>query len=123
MAKVFSTGPLENANGVETTTEESWIKVLNNDDNDTTEVRIRVWDLNGTKTLVGEAVLVVPPNSSDFATFIVLNTAQYEVQVKIRHEKDDVLISHFGKNVNDELVADHRVLNSEFTKIDELTDI
>jgi hypothetical protein len=123
MSKVYSTGPLENANGVATTTEESWIKVLNNDEDDETEVIVRVWDLNGTKALVGQAVFVVPPNSSDFRIFNVLGTAQYEVQVEIREETDDVLISHFGKNVNNELVADHRVLHREFTKIDELTDI
>jgi hypothetical protein len=123
MAKIFSTGPIENANGVNTTTVDSWIKVLNNDDDDETEVIVRVWDLNGTKILVGQDQFVVPPNSSTFRTFNVVNTAQYEVQVLIREETDDVLISHFGKNANNELVADHRVLHSEFTKIDELTEI
>ena len=119
--KVFSTGPLENQNNPDTLTQVAWVKILNNDENDATNVHIKVFSLNGAKVLVGEARFAVPPVSSMFRTFNVGNTVEYEVQIQLQEEKDDVLISVFGKSANNNLVAAHRALHSELNKIDRLT--
>ncbi|MFC4022378.1 hypothetical protein ACFOUV_00940 [Oceanobacillus longus] len=122
MSKVFSTGPLENANGPLTTASFVMVKVLNNDTDDETEAHIKVFALNGDKIEIGDETLEVEPESSDFTSFDVSNAVEYEVQIELEEETDDVLVSVFGKNVDNELIAAHRVLQSELKKIDELTD-
>ncbi len=70
VADAYSTGPLENAVGLgsQTTTDSKtvWTKVLNNHGCDTIRAAIRVFRLNGTKTLIDSATLTVGPTASAF---------------------------------------------------------
>ena len=95
--KVISTGPLENQNNTDTRTQTAWVKVLNNDRNNNTQVRIKVFRLNGTKEQIANVQFNVPPGSSTFRTFNVGNLVEFEVQIQLKNETDDVLVSVFGK--------------------------
>jgi hypothetical protein len=114
--KCYSTGPLEEqGSGIVT----FFAKVLNNDKDDSVRAKIVAFDLNGMKTIVEEESLEVNPQSSDFVTLEVGDTAEYEVQVKLYGTAaDKSLLGGFAKNENGELVAAHRLVHSEWTEIE-----
>ncbi|MDQ0859603.1 hypothetical protein [Bacillus sp. V2I10] len=116
--KIFSTGPMEN---FPMQSESVFINVLNNDQDEVTEVHIKGFSLNGAKTLINQFIFIVPPLSSTVRTFDVSLEVQYEMQIQLRSETDAVLISVFGKDSNKNLVAAHRLVHRELVRIDELT--
>jgi hypothetical protein len=123
MSLVYSTGPMENATAVTqfpTQSASVITHVLNNHEHRTITASIRVFMLNGTKTLIDEATLTIPPNSNAFRVSDVSNALTFEVQIQIRRSKDsdDVLISSFGRDAAGNLNPSHRVVHKELTRID-----
>ena len=116
MAILYSTGPLEQEN---TGVDEVRVKVLNNSPTDTATVRIRVFDLNGTKIRIANALVTIPPQASAFRTFGVAGTNEYEVQVRIELDgatdqqiESFVLPSVWGRD-GGVPVAVHRLVTDE----------
>jgi hypothetical protein len=113
----YSTGPLENE---PSQSEVVFIKVLNNSDK-TVKVEVVVFDLNGLKEVNFADETQIDAKSSAFATVDVADKAQFEIQVELKGaEPNTVLLGAFGKkteNNNLTLVAAHRVVHSEWTKI------
>ncbi len=126
MSLVYSTGPMENAIGPDdTSSATAWTKVLNNHEYKAITAKIKVFRLNGTKTLIDTARLTVNPLSSAFNVSDVSGAFEFEVQVAVSPTKDadDVLIGVFGKDAAGNLNPSHRVVHEELTRIDELTPI
>lgn len=114
--KCYSTGPLEEE-GSEIVV--FFAKVLNNDPDHDVEAKIVAFDLNGEKLILQREKLEVGPLSSAFTELGVGGTAEYEVQVKLDgRAADNSLLGGFAKDDNEELVAAHRLVHSEWTKID-----
>jgi hypothetical protein len=114
--KCYTTGPLENF--VPTQTVEYLVKVLNNGDDDEVNARVVLFALNGTKTHVQTESFKVEELSSGFATLNTTGLLQYEVQVKLDDEQlQHVYLGGFGKDTNGELVAAHRLVNSEWSSL------
>ncbi|PLT27512.1 hypothetical protein [Peribacillus deserti] len=125
-ALVYSTGPMENATaGPDFPTQSTSVitHVLNNHEHKTIIALIRVFMLDGTKTLIDEATLTISPNSNAFRVSNVSNALTFEVQIQIfpSIDSDDVLISSFGRDAAGNLNPSHRVVHKELTRIDELT--
>jgi len=114
--KCYSTGPLEQQDsGIVT----FWVKVLNNDKEETVQATIVAFDLDGPKRILREFTGALAPLSSDFLVLEVGGTDEYEVQVKLDGEAaDDSLLGGFAKNEDNQLVAAHRLVHSEWTAID-----
>lgn len=114
--KCYSTGPLEEENsGIAT----FFVKVLNNDKHENVQVKIVAFDLDGLKIILREFAGTLDPLSSNFLVVEVGGTDEYEVQVKLDGKAaDNTLLGGFAKNAKDELVAAHRLVHSEWTKID-----
>lgn len=118
MAVLYSTGPIEEAGAGITNI---IVKVLNNSPSDTATVRVRVFDLNGTKTRIFRDTLIVPAQSSAFVQNINVNgTEQFEVQFRIELDgatnqqiESFVLPAVFGKNNGGRIQPETRVLTSE----------
>lgn len=119
MSKVYSTGPIENAIGINTLRVSSnvVVKLLNNNNENDAIVTIKVFSLNGTKTQVFSDTVRIDPRSSEFRVINVANLFQFEVQIKVIRDRDNVLISVFGEDSNGLLVAAHRLVHSELTLI------
>jgi CDP-glycerol glycerophosphotransferase (TagB/SpsB family) len=117
----FSTGPLENQlDSVGTIAKTVWIKVLNNRREKVITARIRVFHLDGTKTLIFEDELTVAPGSSKF-DIVELSDVDYEFEVQYDIDHQGALVSVFTKDADGNLVDAHRVLNKEFTPIHRLS--
>ncbi len=129
MAHKYSTGPLENqvtmgaASHPASTT--VWTKVLNNNECRSIKAKIRVFRLDGTKTLIDSYVLSVGPLSSGFHVSDVSAANEFEVQIGISPWRGahDVLIGVFGKDETGHLNPSHRLVQQELTPIDELTPV
>lgn len=127
MAHAYSTGPLENAVGLGslTTTESktAWSKVLNNNHHRRIRATIRVFRLNGAKTLIDRVTLAVGPGASGFHVSDVSGAPQFEVQIAISPGRgaDDVLVGVFGKDEAGNLNPSHRLVHQELTPIDDLS--
>jgi len=113
----FSTGPLENQlDNAGTIAKSVWIKVENNRSSGNVIVRLRVFRLDGTRTLIAQAQLTVNPGTSQRRVIPLANNIfEYEVQYDVNRQ--GALVSVFSKDANGNLVAAQRVLNSEFTPI------
>lgn len=118
----YSTGPLENA--VPERSQTVFLKVLNNSNNNV-DAEVLVFSLDGAKHLNFSDEIPVGPQSSNFTTASVGDKVQFEIQVELQgaglevnpDKKPSVLLGAFGKDENGNLVAAHRVVHSEFTKI------
>lgn len=125
MPLVYSTGPLENQ--IDGTTAKSshtvYTKVLNNHEHTTITAIIKVFSLDGRKTLIDTATLTILPNSSNFRISNVSSAVEFEIQIQIHpsRDRDDVLIGVFGKDAAGNLNPSHRLVHKELTRIDELT--
>lgn len=119
MIKVYSTGPVENAIGVTTLSISSTImvKLLNNNKYNNANVEVKVFKLDGTKTQTFSENIIINNNSSTFRVIDVSDLFQFEVQIKVKSEINDVLISVFGEDSNGELVAAQRFVHSELQVI------
>lgn len=119
MIKVYSTGPVENAIGVTTLSISSTImvKLLNNNKCNNANVEVKVFKLDGTKTQTFSENIIINNNSSTFRVIDVSDLFQFEVQIKVKSEINDVLISVFGEDSNGELVAAQRFVHSELQVI------
>ncbi|MCC2442983.1 hypothetical protein OCB02_06795 [Bacillus cereus] len=121
MSLVYSTGPLENASrsGVPGQSTSVTTKVLNNHVYTTITATIKLFQLDGTKTLKNTVVLTIPPNSSGHQIFDVSTLLEFEIQIKISpsKDKDDVLIGVFGKDASGNLNPSHRLVHKELTQI------
>ncbi|MBP0726500.1 hypothetical protein J5Y03_15170 [Bacillus sp. RG28] len=119
MALVYSTGPMENVfNNPQSFT--VLTAVLNNHKHKTITAKIEVFKLNGKKILIDSATLTIAPGSSFFHLSDVSKTTEFEIQIGISpsNDPDDVLIGVFGRDANTNLVAAHRVVHKELTRID-----
>jgi hypothetical protein len=123
----YSTGPIENAfqvSGLPGQSETVFVKVLNNSNNNV-DAEVLVFSLDGAKRLNFSDEFPVGPQSSAFRNVSVADKFQFEVQVELQgaglevnpDKKPSVLLGAFGKDKNGNLVAAHRVVHSEFTKI------
>ncbi|MCU6793213.1 MULTISPECIES: hypothetical protein [Paenibacillus] len=117
MSIKYSTGPLENTGNnrsVDTVTH-----VLNNNRNKTVTAKIKVFALDGTKTIIDEVTVKVPSRSNIFhTTTIPVNVITYEVQIKVHHEDDNtVLVGTFGRDAAFNQNPNH-IVHREFTRID-----
>lgn len=113
----YSTGPVENAIGNFGTPGESrsfFVKALNNG-HKTARVKILLYRLNGSKVLVETRTFTLPAKSSNFRVLNVANLLQFEVQIKT--DSRNVLVSGWGKNAKGRLVAAHRFVQEELSKI------
>jgi len=121
MSKLYSTGPIENAMNIITPGVSSniLIKLLNNNLNETAEVEVKVFSLDGTKTQIFIDIIQINPYSSTFRTVNVANVFQFEVQIKVIRNRASnyVLIGVFGEDKNGVLVAAQRLVHSELTVI------
>jgi hypothetical protein len=116
----YSTGPIENTKSkkdIPGASNNVIVKVLNNDKKHKAFVEIKFFRLNGKKHLIGSAKLTVGPGKSVFRKSNISNTLQYEVQIKVTGDADNVLLGVFGKR-NGTINPSQRVLHSELTKID-----
>lgn len=115
----YSTGPIENTktNRRPGASNDVIVKVLNNDKKHKAFVEVKLFRLNGKKHLIGSAKFTVDPRKSEFRIGNISNTFQYEVQIKVTGDVDDVLLSVFGRK-NGNVNPSQRVLHSELTKID-----
>lgn len=118
--RVYSTGPIENQGYNDATVSKTAvINILNNDRDRTVEVRFKVFALNGSKDLLKEGTLNIPPLSSD-RRVVNVDVLRWEVQILVVNE-DDALLSVWGKDRSNILVAAHRVLHDELILIDALS--
>lgn len=114
----YSTGPVENAinigerPGLSRTV---FAKALNNNSTRATTVTIRLYRLNGAKTLVDTQTLNLAPRSSGFVVLNVAQLFQYEIQFIVRNK--NVLVSAWGKDVKGAPVAVHRFTQKEMKKV------
>jgi hypothetical protein len=114
---VFSTGPIENQLDQDGTIAKTvYIKIENNNLHKHVTVDVRVYGLDGTKTLIFSNTITVNPHSSSFI-IVPLNSTIYEFEVQYEAHHKGVLVSVFPKDAAGNLVAAQRVLNSEFTLI------
>ncbi|MCM3630259.1 hypothetical protein M3194_23275 [Paenibacillus glycanilyticus] len=109
---VYSTGPVENAfgldvPGVATTV---FVKALNNGYK-REEVVIRLYRLNGTKALLAKRTLSLAARSSGFVELDVANVNQYEIQITTFSKK--VLVSVWGKDADGAPLASQRFTQAE----------
>lgn len=110
MAITYTTGPMEQQGSGVTNVR---VKV-SNESATAVSVRIRVFDLNGTRVVIGSASFTVPANTSTFRTFNVAGTGQYEVEIELSHN-ENVFVSSWGRTSGGALVAAHRVVHSEMS--------
>lgn len=118
-AACYSTGPLDNE--VTTPSDMFTTTVLNNDHDDGILATIVTYDLNGIKLLND---VTLPPGlfigslSSESYSVDTSGKNRYEVQVKvIGKDVGSTLLGGFGTTA-DELVSSHRLVHSEWTKIE-----
>lgn len=113
----FSTGPIENqldSNG--TIAKTVWIKAENNESSKSILVRLRVFQLDGTITLIAQDELMVNPGTSELRVIPLADEIfEYEVQYDV--DSKGALVAVFSKDANGNLIAAQRVLNREFTPI------
>lgn len=112
----YSTGPVENAINLSTVPGESrtfFAKAVNNGSS-TAKVRIRLFRLNGEKTLVRSVIFTLAPGASGFRVLNVANLVQFEVEFTTNSKH--VLVSGWGKNASGRLVAAHRFSPTELAK-------
>jgi hypothetical protein len=124
MSLAFSTGPLENqVAGPVTSSAVVWTKVLNNSDCLSVQATVKVFKLNGSKTLIQQSSLTVEPLASHYVTTNVASAFEFEVQIGIspREAVHDVLISVWGKDASGNLNPSHRLVPQELTPIPALT--
>lgn len=118
MAKIFrySTGAVENEISQQQGPVATILiaKALNNSCLHDARVRIKLFELNGTKTLVRNELLTLAPQSSNQVVFNVDLIAQYELQFLT--DSKFVLVSAFSKASNLQLVAAQRLVHQEFNK-------
>lgn len=116
----YSTGPVENSVNVDTTftppgaSSFVFVKALNNSTCINVRVRVKLFELNGTKQLVSNQLFTLGRFQSDFVILDVATLAQYEVQIFTSHR--NVLVSVWGKNADGQLVAAQRFVQRELTK-------
>ncbi len=120
MTHAYSTGPMENTGSNRSAL--VFTKVLNNDHCRPVQATIRVFGLNGTKTLIDTVTLAIGPLASNYHTTDVSLTPEFEVEVAIfpRKAAEDVLVGVFGKLDSGDLNPSHRLVHREMTPIDDL---
>jgi hypothetical protein len=123
MSFAFSTGPLENATPAGPSSATVWTKVLNNHHHTRIRATVKVFRLNGYKTLLSQTSFKVDPMASRFTFMDVSAAPQFEVQISIcpGRDPDDVLVSVFGKDMAGNLNPSHRLVQQELTPIGDLT--
>lgn len=117
MFGLYSTGPIENANVIGTVASTIIVKLLNNNLNQTAQVEVKVFGLDGTKTQIFIETIQIDPHSSEFRVIDVSALLQFEVQIKVISNLYHVLIGVFGRDFNGDLVAAQRLVHSELTEI------
>ncbi|MEW9702773.1 hypothetical protein [Paenibacillus sp. SI8] len=112
----YSTGPVENAIGINKLPGISRVvfaKALNNSSKRAT-VHVRLFRLNGKKSLVASHTLTLAPGSSGFVQLNVAQLFQFEIEFIVKEK--NVLVSAWGKR-NGVPVAVHRFTQEEMNKI------
>jgi len=72
--------------------------------------------LDGVKNIIGTASREIPPLSSDFEIFDITNVLQFEAQIRL-DQADNVFVTVWGKDANASLVAAHRFVMSELSRL------
>ncbi|MDC0675273.1 hypothetical protein POL58_46455 [Nannocystis sp. ncelm1] len=95
------------------------INILNNDDTSEAQSLIKLFDVSGEKTIVGEAADATAPGAGGNIVFDDLpELDQYEVQVTLFGKASrNTLVTVFARDAEQELVAAQRVLQSELSEI------
>ncbi|HZK43198.1 MAG TPA: hypothetical protein VFC73_02820 [Syntrophomonadaceae bacterium] len=114
MKIVYSTGPVENAASNPSTS--TWVKVMNLSESLEIVVEVKVYRLNGQKAEIAYSTFTIFPLSSDFDVFEINDILQYEVQISVSN-KENALVSVWGKDANANLVSAHRFVQKELNII------
>lgn len=110
MAKLFTTGPVEN--GVSNPALSVMVKVLNNSPTNNLTATTTLYSIDGTKSEVSRETLTVSPLSADFKSFEVDLLREYEVQIQVDRE-EAALVSVWGLDADANLIAAQRFAASE----------
>lgn len=119
--QIYSTGPIENAIGLGVigppVSEKVFVKALNNDEWNDTNVEIKVFKLNGHKELLGSETLHIGPQASGFERFDVSGAFEWEVQATVTGDaRKRTLLGVFGKDSDGNLVAAQRLVHTELSQ-------
>lgn len=114
MNKLYSTGAVENA--ASNASVSVIVKVLNNRKTDDVNADIKLFSLNGIKEQIACSSLNVPPLSSEYSIFDVIDIVEYEIQIGLDKE-NNVLVSLWGKDADANLVAAQRFVQNELVEI------
>jgi hypothetical protein len=113
---LYSSGPIEaDSSGIIV----GIVKVVNLAA-DAVDVRVRLFNLNGIRDLIFEDNFSVGSFSSGNTPFSVPEvTDEYEVTVRLDTpgNVDDVLISYWGKDASNNIIASQRLVHEEFHRL------
>jgi hypothetical protein len=110
MARLFTTGPVEN--GVSNPALSVMVKVLNNSSTNNLTATITLYSIDGSKSEVSRETMTVSPLSADFKSFEVDLLREYEVQIQVDRE-EAALVSVWGLDADANLIAAQRFASSE----------
>jgi hypothetical protein len=112
---LYSTGPMEAfTSGISL----GFVDVVNLT-TDSVDVRVRLFEVGGTRSLVTELNFSVGSFSSDFIGFTVAELPRYEVTVRLDTPAnvDQVLISYWGKDSAFNIIPSQRLIHEEFHRL------
>jgi hypothetical protein len=110
----YSTGPIENA--VATPAISVIIKLLNNSPEESLTAVVKVYALDGNKMEIGNHTFSIPPLASDYISFALNDTKEYEVQLSMDRD-EAALASVWGLDADANLIAAQRFISSELKPI------
>ncbi|NLO21706.1 MAG: hypothetical protein GX119_06855 [Syntrophomonadaceae bacterium] len=110
MAKLFTTGPVENA--VSNPALSVMVKILNNSPTNSLTATATLYNLDGSKSQVSSEILTISPLSADFKSFEVDLLKEFEIQIQVDRE-EAALVSVWGLDADARLIAAQRFTPSE----------
>lgn len=85
--------------------------------NDTVEVRVRVFRLNGTRFLEREVRFSVGSFGSNFRVFVGSNSYSITVRLETPANVDNVLISYLARDGSGNFIPFQRLVHEEFHRL------
>jgi hypothetical protein len=114
---LYSSGPMEpEVTGISS----GVVNVENLNSTNSVAVRVRLFDLNGTRDLVFEDNFSVESFSSNFTSFgITEDLGNYSITVRLDTEEnvDLVLISYWGRDADSNIIPSQRLVHEEFHRL------